>query len=354
MPMLDVDTIDILSGIREDTEEDRNQLDISVRNLGLLQPIVVAENPEVPGRYAVLAGRRRLLSHKRLGVGKIHATVIEATEVQRELVEVTENLIRLDLAPLERARSTKRYVDLWSAQHPEVGEAMRARRRANLKAGDVQADAEARGAPPAEVAGAPKTAVEAVAKATGKSVRTVQAAYARAEKSSVFTDDEAAVLNASRLSERRVDRIAAIEDPQQRRQVINLVAANMAFPAAMRDVLGEEYEGDREEDEELSDEEFLSSCPIRGRVNRAKFDADALLWRKLSEPRRALARSIGWGNIKAAVGLKGPYFRRLLRVLDAPAPTDWLQCHSCAQGITKVNGTIGECMKCGGGGYIIQ
>jgi ParB family chromosome partitioning protein len=348
--LIAVELIDIVSGLREDTAEERGQLDLSIKHQGLLQPIVVAENREIPGRYVCIAGRRRLLSHRRLGLESIHCTVIEGDEVRRDLVEVAENLVRKDLSPLERDRSLKRFVDLWAAQHPEIAESMR-RRHARHAPGTGRF---ANGSP-LEVEGAPKSAVRAVADATGKSVRSVQESVHRVETVRGFTEDQQAVLNASRLSARRIDRLARIEDPKQAAEVINLVASNMAFPAAMREVLGEDYEGDAEEDDEQgSDEEFLDGLPLRTRVDRTKFDADALLWRHAAEARRAFARSIGWSARKKAVGPKGLYFRRILLMLEAPHPNRWLQCHACVRGVTRAGGMVGECRNCRGGGYVMQ
>lgn len=350
--MIAVELIDILSGIREETEREREQLDFSIKHQGLLQRIVVVENDEVPGRYICLAGRRRLLSHRRLGLGMIDCLVTTGDALSRELVEVAENLIRLDLKPLERARQLKLYADLWEAKHPEASEAVRAQRLANLKGGEPRADRGADGAP-VEVEGAPMGAIQAVAKATGKAPRTIYASVARAEKAAArFTPEQIAALDASGLGERRIDRITAIEDPDRRAQVVNLVAARMSYPAAMREVLGDEFEGDREEDGDVGDEEFLAACPIRPRVNTAKFDADALLYRQTSEARRSFARAIGWGRIKSEVSQKGLYFRRLLFLMDVPPPSEWLQCHKCTRGVTKVGDFVGECPACRGGGYL--
>ncbi len=129
---------------------------------------------------------------------------------------------------------------------------------------------------------------------------------------------------------------------------MNLIAAQMDYGEAMREVLGDRFEG--EADPEISDDEFLASCPIRKRVNTAKFDSDALLYRKLQKERIAFSRDIGWGKMRVIVANRGIYFRRLTLFLEAKHPREWVTCGRCVKGI---NTEHQECSHCKGGGYQI-
>ena len=73
----------------------------SIRELGVLQPIVVREKSE--GKYELIMGERRLRASKEAGLTKIPA-VIRETEDQNMLRDaLLENLHRSDLNPLEEA-----------------------------------------------------------------------------------------------------------------------------------------------------------------------------------------------------------------------------------------------------------
>jgi hypothetical protein len=322
--------IDITGGIRDDTAEDRDRLAISLTTFGLLQPIVACPNPEVPGRYLCIAGRRRLLAGRRLAWPSIECHVVEADESTREQIEITENLQRVELTPLDRARAFRRLVDLWTEANPDAGATLWARYRTR---------------------GTPAPAIAEVAKQVGVSPRTVRRMVAAAPAADAFTPDQRAVIDVSGISAPRAAAVAAIEDEGRRDEVLALLATNMSYPDAMREVLGDAYEGDEEEDNALADDEFLATCPIRSAVNQARFDSDALLYRRVAVARRRLARDLGWGKLKAEVGQgqRGPYFARMAWFLEAPPPQDWLQCHDCARGKTQ----HGDCRKCGGGGYRI-
>jgi ParB family transcriptional regulator, chromosome partitioning protein len=78
------------------------ELAASVERHGLLQPVVVREDPAAAGGYVLVAGQRRLLAHRRLGRERIAALVVAGDADELALVE---NLQRQDLAPLDEAEA---------------------------------------------------------------------------------------------------------------------------------------------------------------------------------------------------------------------------------------------------------
>ena len=78
------------------------ELTASIKELGLLQPIVVAPHGE---RYVLVAGSRRLEAAKMLGWSSIPATVTDSGDRDLALTSLTENLARVDLHPMETART---------------------------------------------------------------------------------------------------------------------------------------------------------------------------------------------------------------------------------------------------------
>jgi ParB family chromosome partitioning protein len=86
------------------TDESVAQLAESIRTHGLLQAIVVAERNG--GGYRLIAGRRRLTACKLLGYITIPARIIETTYTD-EIPALAENLIRLNMNPLEEAEAVR-------------------------------------------------------------------------------------------------------------------------------------------------------------------------------------------------------------------------------------------------------
>lgn len=345
MAVLDisVEVIDVLSGDREDDEKSRDELCLSIQELGLLQPIVVVPSSEIPGRYSVIAGRRRLQAVKRLKWEKIDCTVRSLEETQSEMIEISENLHRQELSQMERDRAMSRYMILYEARHPELKGLIQERKERNLRKGsNGSAREESESSSPVKPY---VTAHEAAAKAFKVHPATIRKAVKRAD---LFTDDERQILDLLKTSTDRIDRLARIPDRAERLRVINLLSAQMPFSEAMAEVLGDRWEGE-DPSEDLTDEEFLEACPIRDKVCKEKFDDDALLYRSIQKEKLAFSRKIGWTKTKSLVANRGIYFRRLMLLLTAKHPRDWVTCGNCVRGICKT----GSCNHCKGGGYQI-
>lgn len=95
-------------------EETLKELAASIREFGMLQPIVVSKiEKETPAgtdvEYQLIAGERRLLASKMLGLERIPA-IIRSVDLERERLElaVIENIQRENLNPIERARAFAR------------------------------------------------------------------------------------------------------------------------------------------------------------------------------------------------------------------------------------------------------
>ncbi len=84
-------------------EDALNELTESVREKGVIQPIIV--EPQGDGRYVIVAGERRFRAAKRAGLSSI--PVIERTFTENEKLEIAliENIQRDDLNPIEEAEA---------------------------------------------------------------------------------------------------------------------------------------------------------------------------------------------------------------------------------------------------------
>ena len=107
-------------------EEGIRELATSIREFGLLQPIVVTkvEKETEQGthvEYVLIAGERRWLASKSLGLERVPA-IIRNVELDRERLElaIIENVQRIDLNPVEAARAYARLQDEFKLTQREI------------------------------------------------------------------------------------------------------------------------------------------------------------------------------------------------------------------------------------------
>jgi ParB family transcriptional regulator, chromosome partitioning protein len=84
-------------------EDDLAELVHSVREFGVLQPIVVRPHPRETGRYELVMGERRLRATKAAGLASIPAVVKDTSDDAMLRDALLENLHRSELNPLEEA-----------------------------------------------------------------------------------------------------------------------------------------------------------------------------------------------------------------------------------------------------------
>lgn len=80
--------------------EEISELAESISEIGLLQPVLLRP---LNGRLEMVAGHRRLLACKKLGLSRIDAVVKEMTDQEAAIIRASENLERKDLSPIEEA-----------------------------------------------------------------------------------------------------------------------------------------------------------------------------------------------------------------------------------------------------------
>ena len=95
---------------RQSFDEERlNELANSIRENGILQPILV--RPVSDTAYKIVAGERRFRAAKKAGLKKIPCIVRSLTDKEASLYALVENLQREDLNPVEEALGYKRLMD---------------------------------------------------------------------------------------------------------------------------------------------------------------------------------------------------------------------------------------------------
>ena len=100
-------------------EQDLAELTESIRTNGIIQPVVV--RPSGMG-YELIAGERRFRAAKQARLTEIPALVRPATDEQLHEWALVENIHRVDLNPIERARAYREYVDCFSLTQAQAAE----------------------------------------------------------------------------------------------------------------------------------------------------------------------------------------------------------------------------------------
>lgn len=89
----------------------------SIREHGILEPIVVAKTP---AGYQIIAGERRWRSAKIVGLKTVPVIIRETTPRGMLEMAIVENVQRVDLNPLERARAFQRLIDEFHLSTSEI------------------------------------------------------------------------------------------------------------------------------------------------------------------------------------------------------------------------------------------
>src|ERR1700729_480396 len=105
-------------------EESMASLAASIREVGLLQPVLVRDLPDEPGSYELIAGERRWRAARRAGLQTIPVLVQVADDVASLEQALVENLHRVDLNALEEAAAYQQLIDEFGLTHEQVATRM--------------------------------------------------------------------------------------------------------------------------------------------------------------------------------------------------------------------------------------
>jgi ParB family chromosome partitioning protein len=99
-----------------------NELSDSVREKGVLQPLLVRPDRAKPGHFEIIAGERRWRAAQRAQVHEVPVHVTDLSDSETLEVALIENLQRQDLSAVEEARGYQRLVDEFGHTQERVGE----------------------------------------------------------------------------------------------------------------------------------------------------------------------------------------------------------------------------------------
>ncbi len=95
------------------------ELASSIKNYGVIQPIIVRE---VNGRYIIIAGERRWRASRLAGMKTIPCIIKNYTEQEISEIAIIENLQREDLNPIESAKAIKSLINQFNLTQDEVAD----------------------------------------------------------------------------------------------------------------------------------------------------------------------------------------------------------------------------------------
>lgn len=98
-------------------EESLLELSKSIKNHGIIQPLVITKNGS---NYRIIAGERRWRAADKAGLHDVPAIVRSMQELEELEVAIIENVQRVDLSPLEQAQSIERLHDQFSLSYSEI------------------------------------------------------------------------------------------------------------------------------------------------------------------------------------------------------------------------------------------
>ena len=101
-------------------EENLEDLTNSIKERGIIQPIIVRKLNNENSKFEIIAGERRWLAAQRAGMHNVPVVITEADDLKSLEFAIVENVQRHDLNPSEEAQGYKRLIDEFSYDQEKV------------------------------------------------------------------------------------------------------------------------------------------------------------------------------------------------------------------------------------------
>ena len=101
-------------------ENNLKELTNSIKERGVIQPIIVRNSSADKSKYEIIAGERRWLAAQRAGLHSVPVVITEVDDLKSLEFAIVENVQRHDLNPLEEAQGYKRLIDEFSYDQEKV------------------------------------------------------------------------------------------------------------------------------------------------------------------------------------------------------------------------------------------
>ena len=101
-------------------EDSLQDLTNSIKERGIIQPIIVRKSSDDSSKYEIIAGERRWLSAQKAGLHKVPVVITDADDLKSLEFAIIENVQRNDLNAVEEARGYQRLIEEFSYDQEKV------------------------------------------------------------------------------------------------------------------------------------------------------------------------------------------------------------------------------------------
>jgi len=103
-------------------QENIDELTNSIKERGIIQPIVVRKSENIKSKYEIIAGERRWIAAQKAGLHEVPVVITEADDLKSLEFAIVENVQRIDLNIIEEAQGYQRLIDDFSYDQSKVAQ----------------------------------------------------------------------------------------------------------------------------------------------------------------------------------------------------------------------------------------
>ena len=101
-------------------EENLQDLTNSIKERGIIQPIIVRKSADHDSKYEIIAGERRWLAAQKAGLHEVPVVIADVSDLKSLEFAIVENVQRHDLNAIEEARGYQRLIQEFSYDQEKV------------------------------------------------------------------------------------------------------------------------------------------------------------------------------------------------------------------------------------------
>jgi len=101
-------------------KESLEELSNSIKERGVIQPIIVRKSRDHNNKYEIIAGERRWLAAQNAGLNEVPVVITEVNDLKSLEFAIVENVQRHDLNSIEEANGYQRLIDDFAYDHEKV------------------------------------------------------------------------------------------------------------------------------------------------------------------------------------------------------------------------------------------
>ena len=98
------------------------ELTNSIKEQGVIQPIVVRPDKSQEGKYEIIAGERRWIASQNAGLHEVPVVILDVSDVKSLEFAIVENVQRQDLNPIEESRGYQRLINDFSYNQEKLSQ----------------------------------------------------------------------------------------------------------------------------------------------------------------------------------------------------------------------------------------